>query len=518
MSTTKVKDEPNSLHKKLGVSKHIANREPKIPLDEQEDIDEEFEREEDPEYLLETLLTAHDTSKKANFRVQNRLFYLVYKYRGGTAYFDKQDVMDHMTKLGKVQELYVLPSNSDTNKATVVFVNFKTAYSTRKKDVFDIEFEGDTLRPIIKTIRSQQDGKKIRQILYTYVNNENNIVDDYIDIDLLETRDGIEAKSKQKEKSKKKSKSKDDEEDDGISPFEKVISCSSLQEALKKYGKFNTANGIVTMWNNRHTPKPERTTEEEALYDPAVQLKYRYHQELWDMLTSEKWDYRRLHWVVDPIGGRGKSTFVRCFSDKYGAICLKTASGSKDIAKLLQKQLEKGSKLEYIIIDLPRAAAQHKMWDTIECMLDGVFTALKYEGEVLQLTKRPRIIVFSNADPPFHPLTDKVKTQEAGKTVFVRAPKGSVRKWVTEEGDSCGISDDRWRIFDLVEGTKMCHIKSDDKLVLKKKKSIWLSERENPYYDPNFNKNNQEDDQLYFRLPGQEKGQPASYGGFMADL
>lgn len=501
MSTTKVKDEPNSLHKKLGVSKHIANREPKIPLDEQEDIDEEFEREEDPEYLLETLLTAHDTSKKANFRVQNRLFYLVYKYRGGTAYFDKQDVMDHMTKLGKVQELYVLPSNSENDKATIVFVNFKTAYSTRKKDVFDISFDGDTLRPIIKTIRSQQDGKKIRQILYTYINTDEHIVDDYIDIDLLDTRDGIEAKSKQKEKSKKKSKSKDDEEDDGISPFEKVISCSSLQEALKKYGKFNTANGIVTMWNNKPIIKQERSKEIEDYYDPKKQLKKAYQQELWKMLLSKEWNYRQLYWVVDPPGGKGKSKFVRCFCDKYGAIKLKTASGARDIAELLRKRLQKGGKLEYIIIDLPRAAAQHKMWDTIECMLDGVFTALKYEGEVLELIDRPKIIVFSNEDPPFHPIIDKEKTKKEGKTVFVKAPQNSGRKWATEEGVSCGISDDRWKIFDIVSATKLCQVETTNGTEERLRKSFWLSERENPFYDPDFDKEDNEQGELYFEMP-----------------
>lgn len=512
--------------KEILTKAHKENK--RVVIEEKEVVDESSHDPEDQETymdILNELTTKHVLDGSAPFRVQNRLYYILYGDSDSKepTILDKPDVLDHFSKLGKVEELYLL--NAGFN--SIVYINFKTAFSTRDKSKFKLKNDdgGGELSPSsIRTFKTQKDGERFREKLMQ-INRE--LVSECQDNDLLDMSDKIEALFKKnkptgkKGDSLKKSREQYDgehDDEDKRSIFEKVSDCATLQEALKKYGRLATANGIVIMWNQRVIKTPEKTKYEEELSNPKTHLKYRYHQELWDMLTAPKWDDRRLCWIVDPEGGKEKSKFCKVFTQVYGGIILKTASGAKDIARLLQQQIESGAKLNYILIDLPRAAVHHKMWDTIECMLDGIFTSLKYEGKPLVLKDLPRIMVFSNEDPPFHPVLDKVRTQNEGKPKFFRAPKGSKQKYLTEEGFSCGISDDRWRIFDLVEGKKMYQVEKDDKVVVGFKKSIWLSERANPFFDPYFDQKKPEDPDLVFRMPGDKPTKTiASMGNFIKD-
>jgi hypothetical protein len=462
------------------------------------------------QFLEEDTTIHHSEDMKVEFRPQNRVYVLGYTSNTSVDKKDFLKFLDKQTK-HKVEACYRYPADG----GTLFYINFKESFRTRKRELFDYKINKIKVRPQIRTISSQKNWKRLVNIL---IKMNKHLEDFEKDESLTDYGDKLEEKEKPKAKraSPKKKAKKDDSDGDKRSDFEKVSSCANLQEALTKYGKFQTAQGIVTMWNNRKIQKPVRTDEERDWYNPDKQLKYRYHQELWDMLSAKEWNYRQLMWIVDPPGGMDKSAFVRCFVDVFEGVVLKTAAGAKDISKLLANKLKNGGKLKYILIDLPRQSAQHKMWDTIECMMDGVFSSLKYDSEELRLIDRPRIIVFSNEDPPFHPSVNYVKSKEAKKDVFIRAPKGSHRKWVTDEGNSCGISDDRWKIFDLVEGKRFYNrINEEGVEVRTLRKSIWLKERENPFFDPDFEKKKPFDPDLRFMRPGQAPSQPAGLGDFV---
>ena len=227
-----------------------------------------------------------------------------------------------------------------------------------------------------------------------------------------------------------------------------ILECKTVVQACIKYSKdFRDINGIVRIWE-------ERQAETRVKLDIDTYIRYNWHAEMWTKLPAKEWNYRRIKWIYDPDGGKDKTNFCKCFRSHYGGMYFKTVSGSANIANCIKEQLKSGATAKYILIDLPRATKTHKMWDTIECILDGEMTSTKYRGECISMPEcRP--VIFSN----WKPFDDEM--METAKKL----------KLETEDY----ISKDRWDFGKIVPFTN--HKGQPDY------KIEW---EENAFYDPKF--------------------------------
>jgi hypothetical protein len=227
-----------------------------------------------------------------------------------------------------------------------------------------------------------------------------------------------------------------------------ILECKTYIQAVSKYGKtYSDAVGIRNIWESKQA-------ETRVKLDKSKYIRYNWHAEMWETLLAEEWNYRCITWIYDPPGGKDKTNFCKCFRSHHGGMYFKTASGSSNIANCIKEQLASGDTAKYILIDLPRASKTHKMWDTIECILDGEMTSTKYRGGCIELPQcRP--VIFANWKPfddDMMKLTKDLKVE-------------------TEDY----ISKDRWKFGKIVGFTN--HNGLPD---------FKIDWEENPFYDPKF--------------------------------
>jgi hypothetical protein len=203
-----------------------------------------------------------------------------------------------------------------------------------------------------------------------------------------------------------------------------------------------------------------------AIYDSVVhpidpkQIKYLedwektirpWQKELCDICCNEP-DRRNIYWIVDEIGGQGKSDFCSYMDTiKKPDSCLTIAStGSlRDIADVIRNSMDQGMRPEIILIDLPRTFAERdSIYTIIESVKNGRLTCTKYKGATLKFFT-PHVLVFSN----WYPVTKN-------------------------------LSMDRWKIMNLVAS------KANDP----KAKLILLSENKLINLSNNNNNHNNNDD------------------------
>lgn len=272
---------------------------------------------------------------------------------------------------------------------------------------------------------------------------------------------------------------------------EKIWLCESLSIAHNKYMTEKlTATNISEIWNNRPIQ------QEKHQIDVKKELVYTWHSYLWRKLRNKatmakvkkitfkeyeenkmkvmkeesiivcdnEWNFRRIIWITDPEGGKDKSTFCELYQKVIGCLHLTTLTGVQHIAEIVRARMKAGLTVDTILIDLPRATVDHKIYDTLESLANGKIAASKYKSDMIEFAK-PKIIVFSNWNP--------------FEGYYRRENKYTTLDWdkVPNYGK---LSRDRWD-FGFLE--QQDFIDEDGKklnnFVIK-----WL---ENPYYDSHFN-------------------------------
>jgi len=215
---------------------------------------------------------------------------------------------------------------------------------------------------------------------------------------------------------------------------EMVWACDTYKQALKLVTSKMSYTTITGLWQDK-----------EAKVRPKILFKsicdWTWQVSLREMLLEPKWDHRMVHWIVDPPGCGGKTTFADYFCNNYGGIYLSNIAGASHIATLVSGHINSGGSCKYIFIDLPRAATDFNIYDTLEALLNGKMTVMKWHGKVLTFDK-PRVVVFSNWNPPFDPKAI-LEAIEANK----KTPSLALL-------ESANLSRDRWHIGDIVNITK----------------------------------------------------------------
>jgi len=158
------------------------------------------------------------------------------------------------------------------------------------------------------------------------------------------------------------------------------------------------------------------TTPEAARMFPTVVVKYgrlmevvrlRVNRELfapepepreWQQRLSntleEPPDDRKIHFVVDPDGGIGKSWFARWFIDTHPETTqIFRPSKVQDIAYAVKTHVTT------FIFDVPRGGMQYLQSQVLEMLKDRVLFSPKYNSTTKYLAHVPHVVVLSNEHP-----------------------------------------------------------------------------------------------------------------------
>lgn len=166
--------------------------------------------------------------------------------------------------------------------------------------------------------------------------------------------------------------------------------CINVTASYLYCSKFETRTGQVFAYNY-DVPKTLK------LITPS----YWWQLEILNLLKTEP-DDRKVYWYWSHAGGVGKSSFAKYLVARHN--CLFFEEGKKaDIMKLIFDAPE--SRLERIVIDVPRDNGSNVSYKSIEAIKNGMIYSSKYEGGY-KLFNSPHLIVFANEPPQIERLSE----------------------------------------------------------------------------------------------------------------
>lgn len=109
---------------------------------------------------------------------------------------------------------------------------------------------------------------------------------------------------------------------------------------------------------------------------------------------------RMIHLVVDPVGGAGKTAFVKALQhmDPKRFLVCQGVPQMRDFATIAQNALEVGWTGDSVLFNLTRQQVDNKIHATLEASIDGFITATKYTGGTCTWTTR-NLWIFTNDIP-----------------------------------------------------------------------------------------------------------------------
>lgn len=121
---------------------------------------------------------------------------------------------------------------------------------------------------------------------------------------------------------------------------------------------------------------------------------YQWQSNIIDIYDSEP-DDRSIYWFWEPVGGIGKSAFVKYMVVKYGVLFCNGGKHTDLINLVFNANMDT---CKCIIWDLPRCTEGKVSYSTLECVKNGMVCNTKYETGV-KCFNSPHIFVFANFPP-----------------------------------------------------------------------------------------------------------------------
>lgn len=112
-------------------------------------------------------------------------------------------------------------------------------------------------------------------------------------------------------------------------------------------------------------------------------------------VIKEKPHHRRIYWVYDKIGNKGKTSLVRHILLNYDAVLLD--GNKRDMAYAWNGQ-------PIILFNFSRSKENKISYDAIESLKDGVIFSSKYESKP-KIYNRPHIVCFANWTPDMNKMS-----------------------------------------------------------------------------------------------------------------
>jgi hypothetical protein len=130
-----------------------------------------------------------------------------------------------------------------------------------------------------------------------------------------------------------------------------------------------------------------------------------WQKTLKDLLLKDLEDpwSRKIRFIVDPIGGHGKSVFARYMKYYHKAITLpSTLVTAEDVMQCMCAKMGKSHDARVVIVDFPRATAKshwHVFARALETIKDGCAYDKRYSWTEVDFDT-PAILCLCNAPPP----------------------------------------------------------------------------------------------------------------------
>jgi hypothetical protein len=192
-----------------------------------------------------------------------------------------------------------------------------------------------------------------------------------------------------------------------------VWSCESRSDALlANCDNPRQAGGILATFDNK--PKPLKI-------EPLVDWLPWQSKLLHEIETYASDDDRTINWIWDPFGNSGKTFFVKHLAD-YRDAFVSSHGNVRDLATQLKETLKSQPEVTTALFNFTRQSKEHKIYQALESIKDGLLCAQKYLGGTITLPS-PQVYVFANYFP-----------------------------------DIYEISLDRWLIRTITSGSDFCHV------------------------------------------------------------
>lgn len=134
----------------------------------------------------------------------------------------------------------------------------------------------------------------------------------------------------------------------------------------------------------------------EPPYELALKL-YPWQESISDTLYQEP-DDRKIHWIWEPDGGVGKTTFQKWIFANHDRCVVLSGKGADMKNGIIQYQDKKGTLPNIVLINVPRTSVNFVSFTGIEEIKDMFFFSGKYEGGMV-CGKSPHVFIFANSEP-----------------------------------------------------------------------------------------------------------------------
>jgi len=138
------------------------------------------------------------------------------------------------------------------------------------------------------------------------------------------------------------------------------------------------------------------------IYPPPVLVSGtpREWQSLLGQALNAEPDDRKIVFVVDPIGGCGKSWFIRWWLSEHGELTQRLSIGKRDdLAYAIDESKQ------FFLFDIPRSQSEYLQYSVLEQLKDRMIFSPKYVSRNKLLQHVPHVVVFMNEEPDYNKLT-----------------------------------------------------------------------------------------------------------------
>ena len=123
-------------------------------------------------------------------------------------------------------------------------------------------------------------------------------------------------------------------------------------------------------------------------------------QAKWEKELTTSTDDRKINWIVDYKGGKGKTVFAKYMCMTHNAVYLTGRAG--DMKYVIQQWEDKDDLI--CIFGYTRSVEEYVSYQGMEEIKDGIFCATKYKSEMC-IFNSPQILVLSNFYPTIAKMT-----------------------------------------------------------------------------------------------------------------
>jgi hypothetical protein len=298
------------------------------------------------------------TEDGTSFRLQNKRIHLTYK-----SHIPPEAWLSWLAKIKQTEVKFysIVHEKGENNyEHTHILLDFGYTFQTRKAKFFDWKSpNGEMLHPNIKIVKTATHWT--RTVLYHY-----------------------------KESPPFTNIPKPNE-----NPIKEVWKHNTLQDALlSTCSTLNNVGGVIAAFNC----KPS-----DYGIEPAVDWRD-WQREIIEEIKTRP-DPRRVVWIYDPLGNAGKSFLAKHLGQYRGAF-VSTKANTYHVATALDEFISKNGQdsVLVVIFNFTRQQENHKIYQALEELKDGMMTTEKYKGKTM-FFPNPHLICMANYIPDVTSMT-----------------------------------------------------------------------------------------------------------------